>query len=66
MQKEQEIDVQYVSINYQLADPLTKAFSKDKFKDLVEQFRLYDDSDIWKYFFFESERERVLTIEFSI
>lgn len=43
MQRREEINVQYVSTNNQLADPLTKALSKDKFKGLVEQYGLSDE-----------------------
>jgi len=42
MYKKQEVDVQFVSTNNQLADHLTKSLSKDKFKYLIEQYRLYD------------------------
>lgn len=43
MQKREEIDVQYVSTNDQLADPLIKALSKNKFKGLIEQYGLSDE-----------------------
>ena len=42
MQKRGEVDVEDVSTNEQLADPLTKSLTKDKFRSLFEQYGLQD------------------------
>lgn len=43
MQRKEEIDVKYVSTDNQLADPLTKPLSKDKFESLIGQYGFSDN-----------------------